>query len=113
MRTDAKRLGDILEAVSRIEDHAVSTWEAYEADEVRRWFFLKQVEIISEAAWKISADLKIANPHVPWKKIAGMRHILVHEYWEVDWDLLWRVLTEELVPLRRHMERMLHDSGAG
>ncbi len=111
MRTDAERLDDILEAITTVGNHAVSSWEIYEADEVKRWFFLKQVEIIGEAAWKTSPELQMANPDVPWKRIAGMRHILVHDYWEVDWDLLWRVVSEELEPLRQKIERILHDSG--
>ena len=108
MRTDQERLDDILEAMSRVTKHAVSSWEVYEADEVKRWFFLKQVEIIGEAAWKTSAELELANPNIPWKRIAGMRHILVHEYWEADWDLLWRVVSEELEPLRLQIEKILH-----
>jgi len=113
MRRDEERLRDILEAIATVHAHPVGTREDYEADEVKRWFYLKQVEIIGEAGWKLSDALKTAHPEIPWSRISGMRHILVHDYWQVDWDLLWRVLTREIDLLKGQVEAILHGSAEG
>jgi len=109
MMSDRERLHDVIEAIRLIRAHDVASREEYERDEVRRWFFLKQIEIVGEASWKLSARVKKAHPMISWKRIAGMRHILVHDYWEVDWDLLWQVMEEEIDPLRLQVEAILHD----
>lgn len=109
MRTDPERLRDITEAIELVRAHSVANRDEYERDEVKRWFFLKQIEIVGEASWKLSARLKECHPEIPWKRIAGMRHILVHDYWSVDWDLLWQILEEEIEPLRLQVQKILHD----
>ena len=47
----------------------------------------RHVMIVGEAAWNLSQPLKDRNPQVPWKQIEGMRHIMVHDYFKVDWDI--------------------------
>ena len=111
MRSDAERLKDILDAIVTIRSHMVASREEYDADEVKRWFYLKQIEIVGEASWKLSAETKSKEPGIPWDRIAGMRHILVHDYWQVDWELLWFVLCNELDSLSARVERLLHDAG--
>lgn len=62
---------------------------------------VRGIEIIGEAAANISGGMRIAYPAVPWQDIVGMRHRIVHAYFEVDLDIVWKTATEEL-PLLLH-----------
>ena len=108
-RSDEQRLRDILEAIATIERHATDDHERFARDEPLRWLFRSQVQIIGEASFKLSDALRGAHPEVPWRAIVGMRHILVHDYFEVEWDVLWEVLQTRIVPLRGQIEAILQE----
>ena len=78
----------------------------FDADEVLRLALTYLVQIVGEAASQISQQTKDAHPEIPWHSIVGMRHRLVHGYFAVDEDIVWKTLTTELNPLRRALERM-------
>jgi len=59
----------------------------------------KLVEIIGEAASRVSPATRDAHPHIPWKQIVGTRNRLVHGYDEIDFDVLWQIVCVELPPL--------------
>ena len=62
----------------------------------------REVEIIGEAARNVSDALKQSSPHIPWRKIIAQRHIIAHEYAEIQDEILWKVATvhvPELIPL--------------
>jgi uncharacterized protein with HEPN domain len=111
VRTDRQRLEDILDAIEAVGRHPVRDRRHFDEDEVLRFFLLKQVEIIGEAAWKLGTSLKTAHPGVPWTRVERCRHVLVHDYFDVDWEILWRILTEHLEPLRVEVEAMLKEPG--
>jgi len=98
----------MLDAMNLIAEHFPENRDVYDEDVVIRYFLLKQVEIIGEASCKIDKDFKNGIPEVPWKKIEGTRHILVHDYFDVDWSILWDILTMHLMPLRGRIERAVH-----
>ncbi len=60
---------------------------------------IRQLEIIGEAASRVSARLRAELPQIPWAEIIGMRHRLVHDYFEVRLDIVWRVVEDRLDPL--------------
>ena len=107
MRRDVERLSDILDAINLIEVHGADDRLDFDGSVVIRYFCLKQVEIIGEAVFKLSDDLKGRHSEVPWKKIERTRHILVHDYFDVDWDILWDILQKHLPPLRSQVEVIL------
>jgi uncharacterized protein with HEPN domain len=111
-RTDDQRLRDILEAIATIERHATDDHDSFERDEPLRWMFRSQVQIIGEASFKLSGSVRDAHPEVPWRAIVGMRHILVHDYFDVEWDILWEVLQTRIVPLRTQIEAILKEREA-
>jgi len=59
----------------------------------------KELEIVGEAVRRISDGFKLSHANVPWRRIAGLRNVLIHEYREVDLDELWRIATVEISPL--------------
>lgn len=72
---------------------------------------LKHVEILGEAIFKISDALKSRYPEVPWSKVEKTRHILVHDYFDVNWDILWRIVTEHLMDLKPQIEHVMEAEG--
>ena len=111
MRSGLQRLGDMLDCMDLIDEHMPANREAYDSNIVLKYFLLKQVEIIGEAAFKLDREFKARHPGIPWRKIEGSRHILVHDYVDLDWGILWDILTSHIGPLRKQLEAILHDSG--
>ena len=85
-RTDPLLLADILESIEEIIQSMPENREEFDTDKFRASHLLRHIQIVGEAAWRLSAALKQAHPKIPWNLIAGMRHTLVHDYFEVDWN---------------------------
>lgn len=68
---------------------------------------LKCIEIVGEAANRISAELQGQHPQIPWPDIIGMRNRLVHTYYDVDLNILWRTVEENLPGLVADLEKVL------
>lgn len=65
------------------------------------------VQVIGEAARKVSAEFQGEHPEIPWQRIIGMRHRIVHDYMHVDEDILWQVVTKDLPELLPLLEAIL------
>ena len=72
-----------------------------------RFACVKQIEIIGEAANFISPETKVLFSDLEWKQIIGMRHILVHEYFGMDFELVWQVIITDLPELKQKIEKVL------
>jgi len=68
---------------------------------------VKAIEIIGEAAYQISASTRAKLPDIPWEDIVGMRHRLVHAYFDINLDILWRTVQNDLPPLVSILESIL------
>ena len=73
----------------------------------------KSIEIIGEAASRMSRSLVEAHPAIPWPQIRGMRNRLIHAYFEVDLDILWDTVTHNLPPLLAALEQILAPEDRG
>jgi uncharacterized protein with HEPN domain len=67
---------------------------------------VKDIEIIGEAAYQISPATRNRLPDIPWDDIIGMRHRLVHAYFDINLDILWKTVQEDLPPLIEKLERI-------
>jgi uncharacterized protein with HEPN domain len=68
---------------------------------------IRSLEVIGEAAGKVSAETQAAHPEIPWRDMTGMRHRLIHGYDEVRLDLVWVVIRDRIAPLIAALERLV------
>ena len=109
MRDDYERLRDIIEAIEHIEKYAAKGPSAFRGDELIQSWFLRHLQVIGEAARSLSATVKNRHPEIPWPKIIGMRHILVHDYFDIDLPLVWNVVERELPELKKQVTAILNE----
>jgi uncharacterized protein with HEPN domain len=102
----------MLSSIDKIQRHAARGRAAFEADELLESFVLRNLQVLGEAAYQIPQDVRAAHPDVPWKGIIGMRHILVHNYFDIRRDVAWRVVEAELPKLKPQVERLVADPDA-
>ena len=102
---DALFLGHMLTATDRIVELIERTEpEAFSGDWVLQDAVMRELEVLGEAAGRVSADFARAHPEIPWQEITGLRHKLIHDYFEVDLDIVWRTASvdvPEVLPLIR------------
>ena len=107
---DRQRLDHIVEAISEIEQYTTSTdLSQFLANSMMRFACVKQIEIIGEAANYITPETKALFNDTEWKQIIGMRHILVHEYFGTDFDLIWQVIIKDLPVLKEKVTMVLNN----
>jgi uncharacterized protein with HEPN domain len=78
----------------------------FDGDENLRLALAHLLQIIGEAARRVSSEFRRAHPKIPWSAIVGMRHKVVHDYMNVDEDVVWDTVTNELAPLVSELERL-------
>jgi uncharacterized protein with HEPN domain len=96
VRDPRARLCDILDAIDRIEVYAARGRQAFESDELVQSWFVRHLQIIGEAVRALPQEVRDRAPDVPWSRIVGMRHILVHDYFDIDRDAVWDVVERHL-----------------
>jgi len=107
MRSDRLRLLDILDAVEVINQYLPADRAVFDRDPLLQSHIYHHLMIVGEAAWNLSQSLKDRNPHVLWKQIAGMRHIMVHDYFKVDWNIVYRAARDRIPVLKPQIEAIL------
>jgi uncharacterized protein with HEPN domain len=105
---DKDRLGHILESIDYIQKSIAGvSAEEFEVNFVLHTAVVKWEEIIGEACYHLTSDLKDGHPEIDWKRIQGMRHVLVHEYAGIDIVAVWKVATQSLEDLKMKVEKIL------
>lgn len=69
--------------------------------------FVRSLEVIGEAVKQLPTEFRISEPRIDWRRIAGMRDRLIHDYFGVDYDIVWDVIRNQLPDLRRVIEEHL------
>jgi uncharacterized protein with HEPN domain len=107
MRSDRLFLQDILDAIDEVARFLPADRSEFDADPLLQSHILRHVQIVGEAIFRITPETKAAHPEIAWRQIAGMRHILVHDYFRVDWNIVYRTAADDLPPLRPRIEAIL------
>jgi uncharacterized protein with HEPN domain len=98
-------LDEIDYIMSRISD---TDYESFYRDETLKRAFVRSIEIIGEASKKLPEDIKTMQPDIEWRKVTGMRDRLVHDYFGVDYTIVWDVALNKLPDLRVKLNNLLN-----
>ncbi|MCQ2175897.1 MAG: DUF86 domain-containing protein [Bacteroidales bacterium] len=105
---DKDRLQHILDAIDVLQSGAQRySLEQIEKDSILYFGFVKQVEIIGEAVYMLTKEFRESHPDIEWDAIEGMRHVLVHGYYEISPDKVWNVIEKDLPILRPKIQDLL------
>ena len=98
----------MLDAIERIEQYISGVDEdGFFSDSMLQDAVVRQLEILGEAAGRVSKETCGRAPEIPWAQVTGTRHRLIHDYFEVDTELVWGVATVDLVSLKPKLEALL------
>jgi len=114
-RRDDLYLVDIVEAAEAIhsfmERLASKDRQAFVEDDLVRSAVLQKLSVIGEAAARVSEETRTAHPEIPWHQARGMRNLLVHAYFSVDWDIVWATASEDVPKLAGQISELLNADG--
>ena len=106
-RDSAYMLDMLLSARDAVEFASYITYEEFRDSRLHQNAILKSIEIVGEAASHVSADTRETQDVVPWGEIVGMRNRIVHAYFDVDIELVWRVVKEDMPALITQLEQIV------
>ena len=107
MRPDQLLLQDIFDAIHIVRRYTPAQRSVLDTDLPIQSVLVRYIQMIGEAAFRLTDAFKIANPQVPWQRIASMRHVLVHDYFRVDLNQVWSVATVHVPVLQLQVESIL------
>lgn len=107
MKKQSLYLHDILERIRLIEEFTADGREAYMESALIQEGVIRCFEVIGEVVKRLSPELTSSYPDIPWRRIAGLRDVLIHNYDETDVDVIWRVIEQDLTPLKAAVESLL------
>jgi uncharacterized protein with HEPN domain len=103
---------DICDSINDIENFIKGMdFKEFSRDKKTINAVIRSIEVMGEAAKKIPKSLKDKHSRIPWKKMAGIRDKLIHEYFGIDIEILWKVAREELSPLKSLIQDVLKRLG--
>ena len=107
---DRTRLMHILNAIQKVEDYVngMNKQQLLESS-LHLHATAYNIQIIGEAIYKLTKEFKDSHPDTPWRVIEKMRHILVHDYFVVDVEIMWLVINDDLPILKRQIESYLSE----
>lgn len=112
-REDAELVADILEAITRISGYTANmNYDAFLTDTKTQDAVIRNLEIIGEAAKKISSPLREQTRDLPWRSMAGLRDRLIHDYFGVNVDIVWEIISRELSELIEPLKTIISDEGS-
>lgn len=109
---DVIRLGHIYEAAQKainfVDD---KKRQDLDNDDMLQFALIHAIQVIGEAAARMSKEFQVKYPQIPWRVMSGMRNRIVHEYFDVDLDIVWQTATENLPTLMPELENLWKDIG--
>lgn len=103
---DALYLRYMLECIERIEEYAGGDEARFMKSRLVQDATIRNLQTLAESSQRLSGTLRGMAPDVPWKAIAGLRNMLVHDYLGVDSEAVWRIVANDLPALRAALDRL-------
>lgn len=101
-------LEDVREAISKIRTYTVGlSLKTLSDDSKTLDAVVRNLEVIGEAIKKVPDEVRSNHPGIDWKRIAGLRDILIHEYFGVDVEIIWDIVQNKLPVLEKHVKQIL------
>lgn len=111
-KSERIRIRHMLDAAREaINSAAGKTRLQLDRDRVWALGLVKCVEIMGEAAARVGEETRAKYPQIPWQQIVAMRNRLVHAYFDIDLDQVWKAVTEDLPPLVAELEKIVETEG--
>jgi uncharacterized protein with HEPN domain len=105
------RIEHILEAIRKIQRYTAGlSEEGFASNDMAVDAVIRNFQVIGEAARHVPDDIQARYPEVPWSLMQGMRHILVHDYFTVKLDIVWRTVQQSLPPLVEPLRRIMQEN---
>lgn len=104
------RLEHVIESIEKIE-YIINglSYDQYLEDWIKQDAIVRNIEIIGEAIANVDEELKEKYPEVAWKQAKGMRNILIHEYFRIEYEEVWKTLNEDLPKLKFQIIAIIND----
>lgn len=110
-KDDQVYVGHMLDTARKVMEKVQGiSREQFEKDENLRLALTHLIQVIGEAAARVSHQFCQSHPEIPWRAIVGMRHKVVHDYLNVDEEILWDTASQEMLPLLRQLERIVREA---
>jgi uncharacterized protein with HEPN domain len=105
-RRDAEYAEDIRQSVARVFQYIQGLKKLdFIADHEKQDAVIRNLGIIGEASSKLSSEFKKSYPEIDWKGFIGLRNIVIHRYWQQDFDIIWEIIKKELPEMRRALRQ--------
>jgi uncharacterized protein with HEPN domain len=107
MKDERAYLAHILECIRRIQEDTAGGREEFFASHIVQDAVIRNLQTLAESTKRLSAELKAAHSQIEWSNIAGLRNILVHAYFDVDLEVVWGIVQNDLPGLRQVVSTVL------
>lgn len=99
---------DILQAIDKIEDYSKKlSFNQFSRKEIVVDAIMRNLEIIGEASRNIPNEMRKNNSQIPWKRMIGLRNIAIHEYFGIDLEIIWEIITKNLPETKPLIRKLL------
>lgn len=109
MREPRLLLNDILESITLIETYTTEGYDAFLENRMMQDAVVRNLEVIGEATKQLPPSLRQSYSAVPWKRIAGLRDILIHDYVRINLNEIWQVVERDLSNLKVNVTAILQE----
>ena len=107
MKHDSVYLLHVLDCIARIREYTSDGKVAFFCSQMKQDAVIRNLEVIGEAVKNLSPDLRASSPDIAWSRIAGMRDVLIHEYFGVDLQIVWNMVENRLPGLQSEIQDLL------
>lgn len=107
MSRDTAYLSHIMDAIAKIETYVAVGYDEFMGESHWQDSVIRQLEIIGEATKQLSDNIRAKHPEIPWRKMAGLRDVLIHNYMGVDLSTVWELTQKDLPKVKKLISKLI------